>query len=148
MLILNSKMEEQIRVAMHELEHAQAADRERYTERLIGKLEFAFEVGIKEDVSALVVKKIFEDISTPNDEASEPEEQKAKPMSPEDIANVDIVVKKKPGKKKAEKEENDFTRTRKLMKAGKNLKEIAEETGKTLAEAQADVRKVQEQEAK
>lgn len=82
-------------------------------------------------------------------EMKQPEEgtSKTRPMSPEDVANVDIVVNKKTGKKKAEKE-NDFTKTKKLMKAGKNLKEIAEETGKTLMEAQADVRRVQEQEAK
>ena len=178
MIRLTNVMEEQIRAAMREYETATGGDRERYGERLLAKLDFALELGkntgdgyidgmpriIIDDRGMTYQEDDKKQALTPpldpsviktgafDQQITMPELKDTRPMSQEDINNVELVVKKKAEKKtgrptKEEKEKN-IAEVKNLMKAGKDLKEIAAETGRTREAVQSDMRWIQSQEAK
>lgn len=169
-------MEEQLRAAMLEYETATVVDRERYGERLLAKLDFALELGkntgdgyidgmpriIIDDRGMTYQEDDKKQAMTPpldpsvikagafEQQITMPELKDTRPMSQEDINNVELVVKKKAktGRLTKEEKEKNIAEVKNLMKAGKDLKEIAAETGRTREAVQSDMRWIQSQEAK
>lgn len=125
--------EDIILAAMKEYDTAQGSDKLIYAERMRAKIEAVMDMSRRPDVlSVEEIRHIYDlagvktvELLTKESEAKEPH-----PMAPEDINNVDVVVKKKGSHAKKTDRQKELDQVEKLMKAGKSAKEIADETGR------------------
>ena len=146
MIQIEGKAEEIIWAAMYEYDTAEGDEKLIYAERMRAKLEAVMEIGRTPDMIDIDALRRHLDpsyipagkIPDKPEPAKEPETH---PMSPEDINNVDVVVKKAKTKKTAEENEKtkQLNQVKKLMKAGKSAGEIAKATGRNQEDILADM---------
>lgn len=132
MIQIAGQGEEIILAAMHEFDTAQGDDKLIYAERLRAKVEAVLEMSRQPDLIDLdTLRPVLDSGYIKAGEL--PEEAKTRPMAPEDINNVDVVVKKKTAKKKTTEESErtkQLNQVKKMMKAGAPAGEIAKATGR------------------
>lgn len=138
--------EEVILAAMHEYDTAQGDEKLIYAERMRAKIEAVMEIcRIPDMIDIDALRRHLDPSYIPAGkipDKPEPEkEPETHPMSPEDINNVDVVVKKAKTKKTAEETEKtkQLNQVKKLMKAGKSAGEIAKATGRNQEDILADM---------
>ena len=138
--------EEIIRVAMHEYDTAEGEEKLIYAERMRAKVEAVIEMSrIPDMIDIDTLRKHLDpayiQAGKMPDKPEPAKEPETHPMSPEDINNVDVVVKKAKTKKTAEENEKtkQLNQVKKLMKAGKSAGEIAKATGRNQEDILADM---------
>lgn len=148
MIQIEGKAEEIIWAAMYEYDTAEGDEKLIYAERLRAKLEAVMEIGRTPDMIDIdMLRRRLDPAYIPAgkipDKPEPAKEPETHPMSPEDINNVDVVVKKKASKPKKTAAETENTKrlkeVKKLMQAGKSAGEIAKATGRNQEDILADM---------
>lgn len=147
MIQIEGKAEVIIWAAMYEYDTAEGDEKLIYAERLRAKLEAVMEIGRTPDMIDIdMLRRHLDPAYIPDgkipDKPEPAKEPETHPMSPEDINNVDVVVKKKTAKKKTTEESErtkQLNQVKKMMKAGAPAGEIAKATGRNQEDILADM---------
>ena len=139
--------EEVILAAMHEYDTAQGDEKLIYAERMRAKIEAVLELCRIPDM--YYMGQIREYLDAGYIKAGEvPEKPETHPMSPDDIANVDVIVKEPEPKEPETEADKRLKEVSQMMEAGRNIVEIANLTGRSQRDVLADMKKCRRQKNK